>query len=124
MSNGLTAKEMALILVKVLFRMNITIEKRLYFCTNFTETLWDYASICNANLSNAFMPESKFKHFSVVNANLEKVDFFKTCLKGIDVSTCNIAGITVSETFHEIKGVEIDALQAVDIAQLVGVKIK
>ena len=37
--------------------------------------------------------------------------------------TCNIAGITVSETFHEIKGVEIDALQAVDIAQLVGLEI-
>ena len=73
---------------------------------------------------NAFMPESKFKRFSVVNTNLEKVDFFKTSLKGIDVSTCNIAGITVSENFNEIKGIQIDALQAADIAQLVGVKIK
>ena len=43
----------------------------------------DYASICNANLSNAFMPESKFKHFSVgENANLEKVDFFKNMFEG------------------------------------------
>ena len=104
--------------------MNITIENGSYFCTNFTETLWDDASIQNANMSNAFMPESKFKRFSVVNTNLEKVDFFKTFLKGIDVSTCNIAGITVSENFNEIKGIKIDALQAADIAQLVGVKIK
>ena len=104
--------------------MNITIENGSYFCTNFTETLWDDASIQNANMSNAFMPESKFKRFSVVNTNLEKVDFFKTSLKGIDVSTCNIAGITVSENFNEIKGIQIDALQAADIAQLVGVKIK
>ena len=61
--------------------MNITIENGSYFCTNFTETLWDDASIQNANMSNAFMPESKFKRFSVVNTNLEKVDFFKTSLK-------------------------------------------
>ncbi len=59
----------------------------------------DDASIQNANMSNAFMPESKFKRFSVVNTNLEKWIFFKTSLKGIDVSTCNIAGITVSGKF-------------------------
>ncbi|MFQ7026691.1 MAG: pentapeptide repeat-containing protein, partial [Acutalibacteraceae bacterium] len=104
--------------------MNITIENGSYFCTNFTGNIMDDASIQNANMSNAFMPESKFKRFSVVNTNLEKVDFFKTSLKGIDVSTCNIAGITVSENFNEIKGIQIDALQAADIAQLVGVKIK
>lgn len=28
------------------------------------------------------------------------------------------------ENFNEIKGIQIDALQAADIAQLVGVKIK
>ena len=81
MCNGLTAKETALILAKSSF-MNITIENGSYFCTNFTETLWDDASIQNANMSNAFMPESKFKRFSVVNTNLEKSGFFQNFLEG------------------------------------------
>lgn len=104
--------------------MSTVIENGSYFCTNFTGTLWDNSSIINANMSNAFMPESRLKRFTVEHTNLEKVDFFKTTLKGIDVSTCKIAGITVSENLNEIKGLKINALQAADIAQLIGVKIK
>ena len=51
------------------------------------------------------------------------MDFFKTPLKGIDLSACEIGGIMVSDTYKELQGVKISPLQAVDIVHLLGVKI-
>lgn len=45
-------------------------------------------------------------------------------LRGMDLSTCEISGIMVSDHFQELKGVKIDPLQAVDIARMLGVQIK
>ena len=44
-------------------------------------------------------------------------------LRGMNLSTCQIDGIVVSETLAELKGVKIAAYQAVQIAQMLGIKI-
>jgi len=48
--------------------------------------------------------------------------FFKTSLKGIDLSTCKIERVAVS--IEDIKGAIIDQFQAIDLLYLLGVKIK
>lgn len=102
------------------------------------QTAWQGCSLCYSNFSMAVleqvqisdsvmkmsaMPECRFKQLQLHGVNLEEVDFFKTSLKNLDLSRCEIRGISVSDSFRELAGVKIDAMQAVELALLLGVKI-
>lgn len=102
--------------------INAVIEGGTYHYGNFSATLWDNSEILNTEFGDSFFSEAKFKKIRFDNVNLIRSDFFKTVLKGIDLSTCIIDGIMVSDTFREIKGVRLNAEQAVVIAQMLGVK--
>lgn len=93
-----------------------------YRFVNFALTLWDNCLIENSDLGEAFLSEVKLKKTKLEGVNLARCDFFKTMLKGIDLSGCVIDGITVSDTFREVQGVKLNPLQAVTIAQMLGVK--
>ena len=54
--------------------------------------------------------------------NLQEAQVFNTSLKGIDISECDILGISIG--LEDIKGAIIDTYQAVDLMYLIGVKIK
>lgn len=47
---------------------------------------------------------------------------FRTNLKGIDFSTCNIDGIVVDR--EDLKGVIVNQFQAVELSKLLGIIIK
>ena len=56
------------------------------------------------------------------NADLTRTQFFKTSLKGIDLSSSRIEQIAIS--IEDIKGAIIEQFQAIDLLYLLGVKIK
>ena len=89
-------------------------------CAN---TVWKECTINGSNFKEAFLSEVKFQKLALKAVNFQRVDFFKTSLKGIDLSDCTIDEIMVSETFNELKGAKINAVQAVTIAQRLGMKI-
>ena len=55
--------------------------------------------------------------------NFANADFFKTPLKGIDLSDCNIGHIMMSDQYKEIAGAKVNMFQAVELAKLLGIKI-
>ena len=67
--------------------------------------------------------EVVFKKQNFSNCIMHNISFFKTCLKGVDLSTCQIEGLTVSDTYKELSGLKISGNQAEDIIKLLGVKI-
>ncbi len=96
------------------------------------------SSLCYANFYEAALEELLFQNTRCRSAGFQKVkwkkvrlekvvlsgaEFFRTSLKGVDLSDCEIDGITVSESLAELKGAKISAHQAEDIARLAGVKI-
>lgn len=94
------------------------------FCyANCSHTLWDSCTIQSCVLKGAFWSESKLKKLKLQQVGLTSVDFFRTPLKGVDLSDCTIDGMMVSDTFQELKGAKISAAQAVDIAVLLGMKV-
>ncbi|WP_257790929.1 hypothetical protein [Candidatus Formimonas warabiya] len=42
---------------------------------------------------------------------------------GIDLSDCTIDGIMVSDTHIELRGAKVNTVQAVEIAQILGVRV-
>jgi hypothetical protein len=50
-------------------------------------------------------------------------DFFKTSLRGIDLSGCMIGGIKISSDFYELKGSKLNSQQAIDIVRVFDIEI-
>lgn len=101
----------------------VRLEKGSYCYGNFSNTLWKDSALSLAKFNMAFFSESRLKKTTFDQVNLTHAEFFHTPLKGVDLSGSIIEGITVSETFSELRGLKIDASQALDIALLVGIKI-
>lgn len=90
---------------------------------NFSKSAWVGCVIEGCTLKEAFLTEAKLKSFTLKDTVLTCTDFFKTPLKGIDLSDCSIGGIRVSDTFKELRGVKITPVQAMDIIELFGVEL-
>lgn len=102
--------------------INAKINGGSYHYGNFSSTLWKNSEIRNSEFGESFFSEAKFKNMIFDQVNLVRTDFFKAQLKGLDLSSCLIDGISVSDTFKELNGLRLNVEQAVVIAQLLGVK--
>lgn len=107
--------------------------------SRFKECVWKDSSFCYANFSRAvfegthvrrckfreaFLSEVKFRLTLFKETDFYRADFFKTPLKGMDMSDCIIDGILVSETFRELRGMKGGIEQALSLAGLLGMEIK
>ena len=70
----------------------------------------------------SFITEAVIKRTKFKNTDLRYTDFFKTPLKGVDLSKCDIEGMSVSDSLKELKGLKISPLQSVEIAKMTGVE--
>lgn len=90
---------------------------------NWVNSVWEHSLVEQSNLRESFMSEVKLKKTSFEGVDFTQVDFFKTILKGVDLSNCIIDAIMVSDTFQELKGAKVSMEQTVAIAQLLGLKV-
>ena len=50
--------------------------------------------------------------------------FFRASLNGVDLSSCRLADIVLSDTMEELRGCSMDLFQAAGIARRLGVNVK
>ncbi len=91
---------------------------------NLAEVTLENTSLVGCDLRESFFNEVRLrKGTRFERCDLTRADFFRTPLKGIDLSSCQIAGIGVSDTHAELRGALIAAEQAVDLVGMLGVRI-
>lgn len=91
---------------------------------NLAEATLEASILLGCDLRESFVNEVRLrKKTRLERCDLTRADFFRTSLKGVDLSTCSIAGIGVSDTHTELRGALIGAEQAVDLVGLLGVKV-
>ncbi len=76
----------------------------------------------NTMLRNSCFNENETKNIILKEADLTRVQFFKTSLKAVDLSGSIIEGIAVS--LEDIKGAIINEFQSLDLIYLLGIKVK
>ena len=64
----------------------------------------------------------RHRNLAFRRADLTGADFFQTSLRGVDLSTCEIRGLTLSQDHQELRGAVLALEQAPDVAALLGVK--
>lgn len=98
------------------------------------DSAMSYASFTKAKLEDVSAGASDFSHTDIAEARLKRVafddvrfvgaTFFRTSLSGIDMTTCHLADMVLSDDMAELSGCIMDWYQAAGIAQRLGVVIK
>lgn len=76
------------------------------------------------SLVEASVYSTRLRRVELDRCDLTRATVFKTSLSGIDLSSCELAGIRVSSDLRELRGAVISPEQAVQLAGLLGVKVK
>lgn len=91
--------------------------------SNYGSSVWESCAISECDIREAFLSEAKFKKIRLTKVDFTRTSFFKTPLKNVDLSDCVIDGFSVSDDFRELRGAKLNALQAVGIASMMGIKV-
>lgn len=94
-----------------------------YNYSNYFSTIWENCIVAECDFREVFLSEVKFKKIHLTKVDLTGASFFKTPLKDIDLSDCVIDGFSVSDDLRELTGAKMNALQAVGIAGMIGIKV-
>lgn len=91
---------------------------------NFDHSVFDTAFFSECNFTHGNLSSCKWKQMEFYHTNLNMAIFFRTPMKGLDLTENTIDGISVSDTFQELKGAVVTPLQAAELSKLMGVVIK
>lgn len=103
---------------------NSRLEGVLLRYANFSNSLWEKDTFVNCSFREAFLTNLRISKVELQGVDLQGADLFQTMLGGVDLSSCNIEGIRVSESVQELKDATIDAAQAAVLVKLMGVHVK
>lgn len=90
---------------------------------NFSEASVDHMKLESCRLREAALQRAKLKHVRWDECDLTRLDIFGTPLAGIDVSSCIFVAPVLTGDYRELRGVVVSEGQALDLAQLLGVRI-
>lgn len=101
---------------------------RVYDCmcrySNWGEATLEGVTLRGCDLREGFLSEVRLRaRTRFERCSLVRADLFRTTLKGMDLSTCDLAGISVSDTHAELRGMRIAPEQAVDLVGMLGVVV-
>lgn len=91
---------------------------------NFTGTLMESVQFQQCGLQESSISSCKHKQCQWLECDLTRADFFRTMLKQLDFSTCQIDGILLSDDYAELKGLTVNRFQALELAKLLGITIQ
>lgn len=78
----------------------------------------------DAALAESAWHSTRLRRFAPDRCDLSRAEFFRTPLRGVDLTTCDISGIVVSSDWHELRGARVSPEQAVGLAELLGVVVE
>lgn len=98
------------------------------------DSTFAYASLAKGKLADVRVSTTDFSHADLAELRQKRVgfddvrflgtSFFRCSLDGVDLSTCQLADIVLSDAMGELRGCSMDLFQAAGIARRLGVNIK
>lgn len=90
---------------------------------NFSRCLMDQVTMRQCSCVSTSISEVKWKKVMLQENRFISTDFFKTSLNGMDLSTCELSQLMLSDDLRELRGAKIDAFQAAEFVRLLGMVI-
>lgn len=90
---------------------------------NLSGVLLEKVAMKTCDLTDAACVEAKVKGWEARGCKFVKTNFFHTSLRGFDFSENELSDIIVSDSMEELRGCKISALQSLEAAHLLGMKV-
>ena len=81
-------------------------------------------SVRSTDFSGADLAELRQRRVEFDDVRFAGTSFFRASLNGVDLSSCRLADIVLSDTMEELRGCSMDLFQAAGIARRLGVNVK
>lgn len=91
--------------------------------TDFDGSQWRWAHWEEVDFTGAFITQSRLRDLEALTCDFTQTAFFKTPLKGLDLTSSTIEGIQVSDTLGELRGARLDPFQAAGLMRLLGIEV-
>lgn len=104
--------------------MHVTMTQCNLQYANFDHGAFTYIFAKDCDFSHGILSECTVKEFAVKDSRFMETNFFRTRLRGMDFTECELAGIIVSDSHEELAGAVVSTWQALELARLLGVIIK
>ena len=91
---------------------------------NFDFSKLEHIHFSDSQLNGSFLTQCRCKAVEWSRVSLENASFFKTVMKGMDLTDSTIHGLQLSDDCTEIRGAVVDVYQAAELAKYLGVVIK
>lgn len=75
-------------------------------------------------LDNAILSQCKHKNMLFHECSLRGTSFFHTSLKKVDLTSCELEDLALSDEAHELRGAIVNISQATELARHLGLEIK
>ena len=82
------------------------------------------AALEESDLSGADLSDCKLKNLHLSGSKFYGTSFYRTPLKGLDFTTCELAGPGVTVKMNELAGAVVDSVQAAQLAALLSLIIR
>lgn len=103
---------------------HLSLEECNFDDANFDSSRLELVRFFKTRLYNSSLTACRCRQVSWSEAGLKNASFFKTSLRGMDLSDSEITGIVVSDDNKELSGVIVDLFQAAELAKKMGVVIR
>ena len=106
------------------YQKNVSFDGGSFELSDFQRSKLNNICITDTDFSSSLFSSCEIKQTELKNVSLAKAVFFGTRLNGLDFTSCNIEGLTVSDTGAELNGAKVDVWQAAMFAKLLGLIIE
>ena len=100
------------------------LDRSLFRYANFSGSVWDRAFACDCDLKEASLTEMKLTATEWSATDLTGAELCRSSLKGMDLTSCTLGRIVLTEGCGELKGVKIAASQAAVVARILGIEVE
>lgn len=105
------------------FRDTRIFEVNSQYC-NLDHSLFDHARLERCDLEHAYLTRCRVKTLELEGCRLIQTSVHQTPLQGLDLSSCEVGGLVLSENFSELRGAKVRADQALELSRLLGIVIQ
>ena len=90
---------------------------------NLNGAFFEFVHMMQCDFTETAMSEIAHKKWSAKDCQFVETNFFRTMLRGFDLSENEMADLVVSDTMEEMKGCKISPVQALEAAKLLGMEV-
>ena len=84
---------------------------------------FEYVEMNHCDMTESSISETIHKNWNASKCLFIGTNFFRTKLKDFDFTSCELENLIISDTLEEIRGAKITAIQSLEMARLLGMKV-